>query len=79
MDIPVNKCTTTPDTGLSAVGMKHCGEPEERTKKTTDETHNDGNATSPTDEPYIPTGVGGVEGVTDVLNTSKLVPVRGEP
>lgn len=66
------------DALVSAVGLKHCGEPEDCSKKATVEAEKDGNATSPTDETYMTTGVGLVEGLTDVVSTSKLFSLCGE-
>ncbi len=65
---------------MSAVGVKHKGEAEECSKLATNEAiKSEGCTTSPTDETYMPAGVGKGEGVTDVVNTPKLVPVCGEP
>lgn len=66
------------DTVSSAVGIKHCGDPEEWPKNSSEESAWDGMVTSPADEPYITAGVGVVEGVTDVVSTSKLASVCGE-
>ncbi len=76
--VSVDKRPTLSDPGLTAVGMKHRGDPEKRSKLTTNEAVVTFDATSPTDEPYITAGVGGVLGSPDVVNTSKLVSVRGD-
>lgn len=74
-----DKITPLSDTGVSAVGVKHCGEPEECSKVASEEAKNsDGKTTSPTDESYMTAGVGKIDGVTDVGNTPKFTSVRGE-
>lgn len=78
-ELPKIKCSALADSLSTAVGVKHRGEPEECPKKAANEASVVKNATPPTDEPYITAGVGSVEGLTDVLNTSKLPSVRGEP
>lgn len=71
--------THVSDSGVSAVGIKHCGDPEKWSKVASVESKEKLDVTSPTDETYITTGVGLVlGGITDVLNSTKLASVLGE-
>lgn len=66
-------CAHTTDTGMTAVGIQPCGDPEKCTKTATEGSVQDGNVTSRTDETYNSTGVGcNGDVLSDVLNTSKL-------
>lgn len=76
--ITVDKMSPLSDALLSAVGMKPCGEPEECTQQSSDESCKVKDMTTPTDETYITAGVGLMQGSSDMVNTSKLVSVCGE-